>query len=112
MSPPHAQGDQHGALYGRMCEVLDLDPVTTASRAVAAIALFGDDSLEAHVARGAEHPEPTELAMAHIWCRQVARLLGAEANRNCRSAAASIALGFQQPTVRGDQTVGNPQAKA
>jgi len=38
--------------------VLHLDPVTAAPGAVAAVAPFGDDALEPHVARGAEHDGP------------------------------------------------------
>jgi len=38
-----------------MGNILDLDPVTAAPRAVAAVAALRDDALQSHVARGAEH---------------------------------------------------------
>jgi hypothetical protein len=46
-----AQRDQHGALDCRVRQVLDLDPIAAASRAIATVASLGDDPLE-KVSRG------------------------------------------------------------
>ena len=51
---PLAQSDQHGTLDGRVCHVLDLDPIPAAPRPVAAVAPLGDDALQPHFAVGAE----------------------------------------------------------
>jgi hypothetical protein len=58
---PLAQSNQHGPLDRRMRWVLDLDPFARTPGSVAAVSPFGDDSLQAHDARLAEHDRAVDV---------------------------------------------------